>query len=163
MVAPMLRSIFFLGFSFLALACSSSSSSSGPTCAAYTSTIDLKNPTVSFKTDVQPIIDRSCTFSSCHGGGTGKLTMVQGDASKTRMALVGVDAPELAGTKLVAPGDPTNSWLMKKLDGDVCLFASKCTQIDGNCGDTMPQAGDLLDVSERDKFRRWIAQGANDN
>ncbi len=132
-------------------------------CAAYTSTIDLKAPTVSMKTDVQPIFDRSCTFSSCHGTGSGKMTLVQGDSSKSRMALVGVDAPEMPGTKLVAPGEPGNSWMMKKLDGDVCLSASKCTTVDGNCGDTMPQNGDLLDVAERDKIRRWIAQGANDN
>jgi hypothetical protein len=158
------RGILFLACpALLALACGNSSSSGGAQCAAYQSSADLTTPAISMKTDVQPIIDRACTFTSCHGGGTGKLTMVMGDSSKTRTALVGVAAPEMPSMKLVAASDPTNSWMMKKLDGDVCLFTSKCTVVEGRCDDTMPQSGDILDVSERDKIRRWIAQGAKDN
>jgi hypothetical protein len=157
------RSLFLLAVGVVSCSSSSSGSSSGATCTEYTSTSDLNAPSVSMKSDIQPIIDRACTFSSCHGGGSGKLTLVQGDASKSRAALVDVAAPENPSMKLVATGDPKNSWLMKKLDGDVCLFKDKCTKVDGDCGDTMPQSGDILAVDERDKFRRWIAQGAKDN
>jgi hypothetical protein len=155
---------FFI-FGSAALACSSSggNSSGASGCAEYNSTIDLTTPTVSFATDVQKIINQACTFPSCHGGNTGKLKLVQGDAKSNRTALVDVDAPESPGMKLVATGDPKNSWLMKKLDGDSCLFKGKCTDVGGTCADSMPQGNDLLAVDQRDTFRRWIAQGAKDN
>ncbi len=140
----------------------SSSSDSGTACTEYKSTIDLQNPQVSMKTNVMPILQQSCMFSSCHGGGSGKITMTSGDSTKTRAALVDVPAPEMPSMKIVATGDPSNSWLMKKVDGDVCLFKGKCVD-DPNCADTMPQGNDLLDVGSRDVIRRWIAQGAKDN
>jgi hypothetical protein len=140
--------------------CSDSKEDPPKVCAEHVSTIDLTTPEVSLKNDVMPIVTRSCTFTTCHGGGSGNLKLSTG-AGATRDALVNVNAPELPRMKLVAPGDPKNSWLMKKLDGDHCLLDAECT--DKSCGSTMPQGGDQLDVAERDKFRRWIAQGAKDN
>lgn len=83
----------------------------------------------------------------------------------------------------VAPGDPEHSFLMMKLDacqdgapaGDA--GASDASPSDGGttcevqsgalsnnpCGDTMPRSGEQLSRTERDVFRRWIAQGAQDN
>lgn len=141
-----------------AVACTSSDG--GASCKPYTTSIDLKTPTVSFKNDVMPVLQQSCMFTSCHGGGSGSLTMVSGDPTTTRKNLVDVPAPQLASMKIVAPGDPSNSYMMKKMDGDICTLASQCTP---PCTDTMPQGGDLLDVGDRDKVRRWIAQGAADD
>ena len=148
----------------LAVASCGTSSSGTPTssCTEYTTAIDLKVPAVSFKTDVMPFLDRSCMFSSCHGGGSSKgdLKMAKGDATATRLSLVGVNAPELPSMKLVQPGDPKNSYLMKKVDGDICLLKAQCI---APCADTMPQGNELLEVAERDALRRWVAQGAAEN
>jgi hypothetical protein len=85
--------------------------------------------------------------------------------------------------KIVVPGEPQNSFLMHKIDGCHNSFSvPKCAtgqvstaempcctpqanaKTDGACGDPMPQtAGDGLCRDERDKIRRWIAQGAECN
>ncbi len=88
---------------------------------------------------------------------------------------------EIAGMPYVTPGDPTRSFLMHKLDGDLCTVTG-C--VDGNaavedtedppgslepgvppnwCGVSMPFDGDPLDPENRDLLRRWIAQGASEN
>jgi hypothetical protein len=66
----------------------------------------------------------------------------------------------------VKAGDPENSFLMLKLDGDQCLHDSQCVK--GTCGGVMPLDNakpfdNQLPVSERDTFRRWISQGAKQN
>jgi hypothetical protein len=156
------RFFAFFSSAFALVACTSSDgASSGGACAPYTTSIDLKTPVVSFKSDVMPIIDQSCAFGSCHGGAnSGNLTMPKGDATTTRTNLVGVAAPQLPSMKLVEPGAPDKSYLMKKIDGDICTLKDQCI---GECSDTMPQSNDLLPVPERDAIRRWIAQGAADN
>jgi hypothetical protein len=64
----------------------------------------------------------------------------------------------------VRSGDPANSFLMHKMDGDACQFASQCgTMPAANCGESMPLSGCALSGSTRDKVRRWIAQGAKNN
>ena len=181
MMRAMLRSVLLLGsipisISLAVAVASCGTSSSGSTgssgdgdggdaaakCVEYTTTVDLKTPTVSFKTDVMPFLERSCMFSSCHGAGSSKgdLKMVKGDPTATRKSLVGVNAPQLPTMQLVQAGDPKNSYVMKKVDGDICLLKDKCI---APCGDTMPQGNDLLEVPERDTLRRWIAQGAAEN
>jgi hypothetical protein len=58
----------------------------------------------------------------------------------------------------VTPGDPEQSFLMHKLDGDLCVLEERC--VDGSCGKTMPSGNELLPEASRDAIRRWIAQGA---
>ncbi len=158
------RSAFLVySLALLVSSCGSDSPGGGgssPTCQPFVTTIDLESPVVSLRTDVMPIFRQSCTFASCHGGGTRDLVITAGDAAATYGALVDVAAPELPRMKLVEPGDPTNSYLMKKMDGDVCLLEAECV---APCVDTMPQGSSLLEVRQRDIIRRWIAQGAADN
>jgi len=141
--------------------------SSGGSCAEYevpTGT-DLTTPTMSFKTDIKPILTVSCSFSSCHGttaSTNNGLYVGSGDAStSTVISGLLVDSPTMPTMPFVTPGDPSKSFLMHKMDGDQCAFDSSCTN--GTCGVSMPQASPLLDVATRDKVRRWIAQGAKDN
>lgn len=128
---------------------------------------DLTSPTVSLKNDVLPIFVQSCTFSACHGvmtganngvylgehtGTTTTATVVSGLAKTTL---------HLASTPYVTAGNPGQSFLMHKMDGDQCAFDMKCTS--GSCGTSMPQGDAVLPVATRDVVRRWIAQGAKDN
>jgi hypothetical protein len=73
------------------------------------------------------------------------------------------------GAKLIVAGDPANSFFMLKLDGCESSMGLQCVKIKSNktdplipCGESMPD-GNLLCDSERDIFRRWIAQGAQNN
>jgi len=162
----MVRSFLFatgIALTVIVAGCSSSdgSTSSGSGgCQEFKSTADLTKPTVSWKNDVMPIVTRACAFSSCHGGGAGNLRLTQ-DAAASRTALVDVNATVSPTTKRVAAGNPSGSFMLKKIDGDICFVADNCTN--KNCGQTMPMGSTLLDVGERDTFRRWIAQGATDN
>jgi hypothetical protein len=61
----------------------------------------------------------------------------------------------------VKPGDPKNSFLMRKLDGDHCVLDAQCQG--STCGDSMPNKEEQLSVDERDRVRRWIAQGAKND
>jgi hypothetical protein len=132
---------------------------------------DLTTPKVSFANDVAPIFARSCALggATCHGtpkGATGIvfLGLVDGGvpASTIRSGLVGVLTSVLHSMSYVTPGDPSQSFLMHKMDGDQCLFDSQC--VGKYCGMLMPQTADTpLEVDTRDTVRRWIVQGALDN
>ncbi|MEQ1507146.1 MAG: hypothetical protein ABMB14_33265 [Myxococcota bacterium] len=92
------------------------------------------------------ILVPSCGFSSCHGSGTGDLTIsADGDVYA---ALVDVPSVGSPGETLVVPGDPDASYLVAKLEGAA-----------GIEGDPMP-APSGLDPAEVDRIRAWIAAGA---
>lgn len=150
--------------------CSSNSEPPGDQCKTYSvpSGTDLTTPAVSFKNDVVPIFVLSCAFTTCHGAASGQnqgvyLGSKTGDpgAAKIYAATVGVASSELAAMPYVSAGDPSKSYLMHKIDGDVCTLNAQCTG--QTCGDTMPQGNALLDVATRDTIRRWIAQGAKND
>ncbi|MGH7298025.1 MAG: hypothetical protein ACRELB_24005 [Polyangiaceae bacterium] len=172
--------------SLAAAACSNSTGGSGgpgvdagqpaDACVAFQSDADLTAPTVAFSTDILPTFQRSCGIagSTCHGarsvttqqrpflgfpdGGT--------DAGEIVSDIVGVAANEDPSLNLVVAGDPGQSYLMHKLDGDVCQFAAACAQGPTqytDCGQQMPYSSPPLDESTRDVVRRWIAQGAQSN
>jgi hypothetical protein len=193
-----LRFLFLLAAASTALACSSSSSggsngcdtggANGGTCTAgqtpaYHSCADLTKPTVSFKSDIQPLFNMSCAIagSTCHGDpNLQKMEATTGqvwlglpvdagapDSAAVLMGIVGVKSPENPQMDIVKAGDPNGSYLMHKLDYDECQFATACnktgTQIFLNCGLGMPYNAGTLDVGLRDTIRRWIAQGAKNN
>jgi hypothetical protein len=157
-----------------------STPSCGQACCAYVvpASTDLTSAT-SFQNDVMPIFLNSCSFSGCHNmpsdmGELGAPTIFLG--SKTVPAansgvfadIVGVASTELPTMQFVKPGDPANSFLMHKADGDQCLFTATCAALPASlglppCGDSMPMGQALIDVSSRDTIRRWIAEGAMNN
>ena len=59
----------------------------------------------------------------------------------------------------VTAGDPTSSFLLRKIEGSLCDLECK----DGACGDRMPKDSDALTSDEQALFRGWIAAGAPDN
>ena len=180
----MVRHFTFFGFAAIIaavgagsnVACSSSSSAAdaGPTCTPFTSTVDLKAPTVSFKTDVMPFFAQACGFSSCHGssgnpqGGLFLGPQTGADEATVLAKLVGPTSLELPSMPYVTPGDPTKSYLMHKIDGDQCQFDKQCTPQPGalrpaRAATRCRKAPISAPTDTRDKVRRWIAQGAQNN
>ena len=138
----------------------------GAQCKPYVvpSGTDLTKPTVSFNSQVVPIFQRYCSSNQaeCHQAQEKPVLGLLGDGSdpaeiKTR--LVNVPSSRLPRMPYVTPGDPENSFLMRTMDGDQCMFNDECRS--GFCGDRMPFGEtQLISVQERDIIRRWIAQGA---
>lgn len=94
----------------------------------------------------------SCT--QCHTNvgrnPSGGLVLLEGQAYQ---ALVGVGSRGKPGATLVAPGDPENSYLLKKLDGSPDII-----------GVRMPRGnGPFLTAGQISIIRRWIALGARND
>jgi hypothetical protein len=142
---------------------------SGGPCEPYMSTGNMQTPVTSFATDVTPVLQTSCTSVSCHGidmlpsgnlflgnegsGSAGASMVVQG--------LVGQASGELPTMPYVTAGDPTKSYLMHKMDNDLCVYQTEC--VEANCMAPMPDNMQQLSATTRDVLRRWITQGAKDN
>ena len=148
---------------------------SAAACFDYSS-IDLTTPTVSFKTDVLPVFQRSCGLTTgCHGdplspnenrpylGPKMTVTATDEDIAAIRADIVDQLSYFESSMRIVTSGDPAKSFLMHKMD-----FTLKCEDLtcaaNKDCGVAMPQGNDEpLAADERDLVRRWIAQGALDN
>jgi hypothetical protein len=157
----------------LASACSSTSdggangsiTDTAKACASVAApAADLATRPASFEADVAPIFAKSCAFSSCHGskgsGNHGVFLAARGsaeDAAAVKTSLLSA-SHALASMPYVTPGDPEHSFLLRKLDGNLCALDAQCAG--GSCGKSMPEGNALLPEASRDAVRRWIAQGA---
>jgi hypothetical protein len=159
---------------------------------SFSSCANLMTPTVSFEKDIRPILVQSCSITTgCHGQPGGAATAPGvvffgaedgGTPSATILGnIVNAPSPENPGMSLVTPGAPENSYLMHKLDGDHCRYASACNATGQDtfleCGLPMPYGLPALcldsqsdcvkmqtiqqQYGERDQIRRWIAQGSS--
>jgi hypothetical protein len=184
--------------SLLAAACSSPSGAAsadggdGGGCTLYESDADLTAPVVSFETDVLPIFEKTCGIgTTCHGGDPAMAASLRGvflgcvpDASasckvtgdpgpQVYAGLVGPDAStplEETCLPFVKVGNSTESYLMHKLDGDLCAVpcctgsnAAAAAVGEMGCGSVMPYLEAVLPSASRDTIRRWIDQGAKEN
>lgn len=136
------------------------------TCKDYTppASFDAQNPQVTFAKDVMPIFAQSCAFTSCHGSSAGSANGVflgGTDPARVHQAIVDVRSSKLPTMSFVKPGDPRESFLLRKMDGSHCLLDTQCTG--GDCGQSMPRNDETLSVETRDTIRRWIAQGAKND
>jgi len=138
---------------------------SAKTCSADVAPAsELASPVVTFETDVAPIFAKACAFSACHGSHTAAgnhglfLAATGADGMTAVKTALAAGSQELPSMKFVAPGDPDNSFVLHKLDGNLCGLEAQC--VSGSCGVSMPQGNDLLPQASRDTVRRWIAQGA---
>ncbi|HEY4013444.1 MAG TPA: hypothetical protein VGM06_08905 [Polyangiaceae bacterium] len=141
-------------------------------CTAFVSDAGLSTA-VSFVSDVAPILQQNCASGgfNCHGTDQNRPYLGDPDGgidpAATLASIVSVLSPEDPLMVFVAPHDPSNSYLMHKMDGDQCTLAAACAMsrfafLD-NCGNDMPNGGPTLPLATRDLVRAWIAQGALDN
>jgi hypothetical protein len=137
----------------------------GPTCSDYEppAGFDASKPAVSFSKDVMPVFGQSCAFSTCHGSNIGPANGVflGRDASRVHAAIVAVKSSELPDMPFITPGNPRESYLMRKMDASQCVLDARCTG--GSCQSSMPKNEATLEVETRDIVRRWIAQGAKND
>ena len=114
-----------------------------------TSSSALADDAVSFKSDVEPILNKHCV--QCHMVGTelGNFSLYP----DPRGNMVGMQSTQ-CGLNLVEPGKPDQSYvLVKMLDTQVAA---------GGKGMRMPWEYDLS-KADVEVVRRWILQGAADN
>lgn len=108
---------------------------------------------VSFKEDVQPILNSQCVFCHVTGAENGGLNLGRREAHAALLA----PSTETTAMPRVTPGDPAKSYLVHKLKG---------TQLEaGGNGAQMPMydppkpfPGEHLEIIER-----WIKEGAQNN
>jgi len=117
-----------------------SSSSSSTSASAPTSL------TADFQSIQDNVFTPICTV--CHSGADAPEGL-QLDAAHSYALLVGVPSTEVPGTLRVKPGDPTNSYLIQKLQGS-----------SGIVGAQMPYGGPYLPQSTIDVISAWITAGA---
>jgi hypothetical protein len=112
-----------------------------------------------FSVGVQPtlqsiqngVLTPTCGVANCHSGGGAQLptSMNLTTVSSSYAALVGVTSVESPGLQRVAPGNPSNSYLIHKLEGGPNIG-----------GERMPFGGAPLDPATIGAIRRWIGNGA---
>jgi hypothetical protein len=176
----------------VAIGCSSSTSGGDGGGGSGSSGGGCANTTVSFKTDIIPIMQNSCSLTSvCHGTmnyamaedlylGPNLANQPSGDtASDITTAygnIVNVVAKE-STLKFVVPGDLANSYLWQKINGDPnavpavqasCVSAeaaNACTDCSTTtpCGAQMPYLSEPLTSDQLCTFQNWITQGAMNN
>jgi len=96
----------------------------------------------------------TCSASGCHSGPTSNVLpsgMNLTSAANSFAALVNVTSLQVGSLNRVTPGDPDNSYLVRKLEG---------TQ---SVGGRMPQGGPFLNQAQLDMVRQWISDGALNN
>jgi hypothetical protein len=140
---------------------------------------------VSFSQDILPIFQNSCGIGAdtCHGsygGGQQSLYLAEpvsagdgyGDAGAILKGIVGKPSLEAPMLDLVSAGNPEQSYVMKKIDGDMCSAMSDCVQpgastltttITVPCGVPMPETGTPITSQNATLVWQWIAAGAQNN
>ena len=102
--------------------------------------------TATFQSIQDNVFTPICT--KCHIG-SGAPEGLQLDAAHSYALLVGVPSAEQATVLRVAPGDPDNSYIIRKLQ-----------DTPGISGGQMPLGGPYLPQSTIDVIRQWITAGA---
>ena len=152
----MKRLIGCLGLAVLLAACGptdeNNTTSNNTTANNTTSNNTTSNNTnntgggeVSFSEDIVPIIATNCAVAGCHAApGNGNYAIDDpANAANVQAALDGVEST--AGTALVEPGEPDSSEIYLRVSG---------------MARTQMPLGGMLDQSEIDMIRDWIAAGA---
>jgi hypothetical protein len=120
----------------------------GQTCQA--GQCSCSDRSVSFATDVAPILAQHCTNAGCHSGSRAKAALDL-TLAKSYSELVNVSASQCGdGRLLVDPQDASRSYLVQKLLGtEMCQ------------GGQMPKAGVSLPSAQLEAITAWICQGAS--
>jgi hypothetical protein len=135
------------------IAGSTSSSTTTPGTPSTTTTSTLLGRSVSFRTEIQPILTTRCALPLCHTGSFPQAGLSFMRARRSYMDLVGSPSTECPAVERVMPGSPAGSYLITKLQGAGPCFT----------GVPMPNGGPPLSPGELNVIIQWIAEGAPDN
>lgn len=105
------------------------------------------DPTATFTRVQTEVFTATCTAIGCHDR-LGQQSQLVLTADRSYAAIVNVPSVELPSVRRVAPGDPANSYLYRKITGA------------GITGDRMPQGGPPLSDAQIALVRDWIRRGA---
>lgn len=98
-----------------------------------------------FKTIQDTIFTPVCT--ACHAGASAPMGL-RLDSANAYAMLVNVPSVQVPSLRRISPGDPTNSYLLQKVEGRAAV------------GSRMPLGGGALPQASIDLLRSWIAAGA---
>lgn len=104
--------------------------------------------------DVQPILTANCAFSGCHAGASPAQGMSLA-AGQTFANTVNVPANQLQTMDRIEPNDPTQSYLVRKIEGTQAAA--------GGSGSRMPLNAGALSQSDITTIREWVTAGAQNN
>jgi len=103
----------------------------------------------SFAGDIQPIFNNNCVNVSCHGqSAQAGMSLIDGSSYQY---IVNVPSSEVPSNRRVLPSDPTDSYLVIKIEGRQPV------------GARMPAAKDRLSDTHIQNIRNWIEKGAKNN
>ncbi|VUX55720.1 conserved protein of unknown function [uncultured Woeseiaceae bacterium] len=96
----------------------------------------------------------TCSVPGCHSGGGAALPGVMNlrSAQASFDNLVNVASLQVPAIDRIEPGDPDNSYLIRKIEGTA-----------GIVGARMPFGGPFLDQAAIDMIRQWVSEGAQNN
>jgi hypothetical protein len=116
---------------------------------------------ISFRADVMPVFEKACAFTSCHGSAQAAngIFLGKSDPDGVFSRMVEQRSIRYPEQTFVVPGDPTKSFLVKKLEPKSCNRDCQA----GACGEPMPKSNPALAAESRLKVARWIAQGAKND
>lgn len=108
---------------------------------------DPIDPTATFTRVQNEVFSPTCAVVGCHGsiGTQEQLNLSAGQAYANTVGRASVEMPSLLR---VAPNDPSNSYLYRKVTGA------------GITGDRMPQGSPPLSDAQLKLVRDWIRRGA---
>lgn len=111
-------------------------------------------------TMVHQLLQTNCMGSGCHNGSSATFNVNQSEAA-TYAALVGITplnpAAAAKGNKLIAPGDPQRSFLLRKISHGISDGIAITQPEEGNY---MPYNTTALNPKEIELVRQWILFGA---
>lgn len=109
-------------------------------------------------TDIHSLLQTRCAGNGCHNGTTQTFDVTQNETDLYN-ELMGnpINPAALAkGDKLIKPGYPAESFLLRKIAHGL----SDVLEIEQAEGNDMPPAGGALEDYEVELFRQWIIYGA---
>jgi len=124
------------------MGCATKDTDSGTSTSAAEPSGAYDGPPLSFEEALTEVLIPSCGFESCHGSGAGYLRIHE---RQTEEEWLEMNSTVLIGRKMVIPGDSSNSYLIKKMEGS--------SDIDG---EAMPPPDGGLSEARIGMVRSWI-------
>jgi hypothetical protein len=125
-----------------------------PACASQ-----VPGDPISYPSNIAPILAQSCGLSGCHVPPIVNAGLDLTPA-KAYDQIYNVPASQVAGLKRIKPGDPDNSYLLRKITPDATIQGVLMPQ---GCPGTPVAGPRCLLPDEIDAFRTWILECAPRN